>query len=269
MAEVQTNPVVGARHLGWIRPTLHDGADSHGISPGFDTGSEHDAVADTKPRVGGESFIDRDGSRGRLEREREKKNAKHGWWNLTANSIGRVVVPALLLANVACGERSADHTEDSSRTGNSAASGTAARSDQIDAEIPTLGGGSISLRSFRGKVVLLNIWASWCGPCRDEFPLLAQLTRELPSQDFAIVAVSDDLSEGDARRFLREYEPPFVIAWGRGSLQTRLGYRGLPFTALLDREGRIMKRYIGFGGERQFAIMRADVLRAINETRAP
>lgn len=68
---------------------------------------------------------------------------------------------------------------------------------------------------------------------------------------------------------MAEYDPPFAIAWGRGSLQRQLNYRGLPFTALLDRDGRVINRYIGFGGERQFERLRADVLRAIREPRSP
>jgi thiol-disulfide isomerase/thioredoxin len=130
-------------------------------------------------------------------------------------------------------------------------------------DLPTPRGDTLHLRSLRGKVVLLNVWASWCDPCREEFPLLAQLSRELAHDDFAVVAVSDDIDEGAARRFLAEYDPPFSIVWGRGSLQRQLNYRGLPFTALLDRDGRVIKRYIGFGGERQFDELRADVLRAI------
>ena len=136
----------------------------------------------------------------------------------------------------------------------------------VDFELPTPKGDTLSLRSLRGRVVLLNIWASWCGPCRDEFPLMTQLARELANEEFAVVAVSDDLDEQAARRFVAEFDPPFAIAWGRGSLQRQLNYRGLPFTVLLDREGRVIQRYIGFGGPRQFASLRADVLRAL---RAP
>ncbi len=141
----------------------------------------------------------------------------------------------------------------------------------VDFALPTIPGSrgdTLRLAAFRGKVVLLNIWASWCGPCRDEFPLMTQLARELANEEFAVVAVSDDLDEGAARRFLAEFEPPFDVVWGRGALQRQLNYRGLPFTALLDREGRVLERYIGFGGERQFESLRADVLRAVRDPRS-
>ena len=133
----------------------------------------------------------------------------------------------------------------------------------VEFDLPTFSGDTLGLRSLRGKVVLLNIWASWCDPCRDEFPLMTRLTRELAADDFAVVAVSDDVDRDAARRFLAEYEPPFATVWGRGSLRDMLGYRGLPFTVLLDREGRVVERYIGFGGASQFEALRADIARLI------
>ena len=133
----------------------------------------------------------------------------------------------------------------------------------VDFALPTPRGDTLRLSEFRGKVVLLNIWASWCGPCRDEFPLMAELSRDLPADDFAVVAVSDDMRESDARRFLDEFDPPFPVAWARGALAKTLVYNGLPFTVLLDRDGRVVKRYIGFGGRDQFERLRADIARTM------
>ena len=195
-------------------------------------------------------------------------------WNLAGNGRLRRAVPAIALISVACGSPSAERGTDSPHTlsVDSAASdgvhepGAPASRAPLEADLPTLGGGTIRLRAFRGKVVLLNIWASWCGPCRDEFPLLAGLTRELAGSDFAVIAASDDIDPAAARRFVTEMEPPFAIAWARGALERELGYRGLPFTVLLDREGRVIKHYIGFGGARQFEVLRADVLRAVRDS---
>jgi thiol-disulfide isomerase/thioredoxin len=139
----------------------------------------------------------------------------------------------------------------------------------VDFDLPTLRGDTLSLRAFRGKVVLLNIWASWCDPCRDEFPLLAGLARERAGNDFAIIGVSDDVDEGKAQRFVAELEPPYAIALGHSALKRQLNYRGIPFTVLLDREGRVIERYIGFGGERQFERLRADVQAAMEKRGRP
>ena len=133
----------------------------------------------------------------------------------------------------------------------------------VDFALPTPRGDTLRLSSFRGRVVLLNIWASWCGPCRDEFPLMAELARDLPPDDFAVVAVSDDRRETDARRFLDEFKPPFAVVYGKGALARTLAYNGLPFTVLLDRDGRVVKRYIGFGGRDQFERLRGDIAMAI------
>jgi thiol-disulfide isomerase/thioredoxin len=137
----------------------------------------------------------------------------------------------------------------------------------LDFTLPTPQGDSLRLSSLRGKVVLLNVWASWCGPCRDEFPLMAQLARELSAEEFAVVAVSDDMDEGAARRFVAEFEPPFAIGFARGALEPTLNYRGLPYTVLLDREGRVIKRYIGFGGPEQFERLRSDIMNALRDSR--
>ena len=130
--------------------------------------------------------------------------------------------------------------------------------------LPTFDGDTVDLEESRGKVVLLNFWASWCGPCRDEFPYMASLFRELGGADFTVIAVSDDVDAGAARRFLAEFDPPFPTAWGRGTLEPTLGYRGLPFTLLLDREGRVVSRYFGFGGVGQVARLRDEIRRLIS-----
>jgi thiol-disulfide isomerase/thioredoxin len=139
------------------------------------------------------------------------------------------------------------------------------RAPGLDFALPTPDGDTLRLRSYRGKVVLLNVWASWCGPCREEFPLMAALERDLAGKDFAVVAISDDLNERAARSFLAELEPPFAIAWSRKSLETTLRYSGLPLTIQLDRDGREIERYIGFGGEPQFKRIRNAVLEALGK----
>ncbi len=189
--------------------------------------------------------------------------------NLPGNGGWRWVVPAIVLVAAACGEprrRAADSARIDSARSDADGPGAPSDANRLDVDLPTLGGGTISLRAFRGKVVLLNIWASWCDPCRDEFPLLARLTRELAGDDFAVIAASDDIDGPAARRFVAEQDPPFAIAWARRSLERELGYRGLPFTVLIDREGRVIKRYIGFGGARQFDALRADVLHAVRDS---
>jgi len=105
-------------------------------------------------------------------------------------------------------------------------------------------------------VVLVNFWASWCAPCREEFPLMNRLARELAQRPFEVVAVNEDVDEDAGRRFLREYPAEFTIPLGRGTMRDRIGYRGLPYTVLLDREGRVVRRFFGFAGEQQYKLLR-------------
>lgn len=129
--------------------------------------------------------------------------------------------------------------------------------------LPTLAGDTVRLADYRGKITLVNFWASWCHPCRDEFPHMAELYRELPPADFAIAAISDDVSEAQMRAFVREFRPPFPILAGAGRMKATYHYRGLPYSVLLDREGRVVSRLFGFGGEAEFRRLRETIANEI------
>ncbi len=122
--------------------------------------------------------------------------------------------------------------------------------------LPDVHGDTVLLARFAGKVTLVNFWASWCDPCREEFPHMAQLYRELDRKDFEIVAISDDVDRGKMATFLREYRPPFPILVGGGRMKQIYHYRGLPYSVLLDRRGRIIERIFGFGGAAEFGNLR-------------
>ena len=130
--------------------------------------------------------------------------------------------------------------------------------------LPDLRGETVQLASYRGKVTLVNFWASWCDPCREEFPHMAELYRELPRDSFAIAAISDDVSESQMLRFLSEFRPPFPILVGGGKMKATYHYRGLPYSVLLDKEGRVIERIFGFGGESEFRRLRETIIREIH-----
>jgi thiol-disulfide isomerase/thioredoxin len=113
-------------------------------------------------------------------------------------------------------------------------------------------GDTVTLAAFRGKVTLVNFWASWCDPCREEFPLMAALYREFDRESFAIVAISDDVDAGKMLAFVRQFRPPFPILVGGGRMKQTYHYRGLPYSVLLDRRGRVIERIFGFGGAEEF-----------------
>jgi thiol-disulfide isomerase/thioredoxin len=114
-----------------------------------------------------------------------------------------------------------------------------------DFDLPARGGGQVSRASLAGKVVLINVWASWCVPCRTEMPALDSLQRSLQAPEFAFLAISEDERRSDAERFLQELGLEFPVVFGDGRLRNLLHYPGLPYTLLVDREGRILRRWIG------------------------
>jgi len=120
-----------------------------------------------------------------------------------------------------------------------------------DFDLDRLGGGRMTLADLRGKVALLNFWASWCGPCRVEMPSLDSLRREISDSDFVFVAVNEDVDPSKAQGFVRELKLDFPVLLGRGRLRDRYHYLGLPFTVLLDREGKVVQRWLGFSGAEQ------------------
>jgi len=127
-----------------------------------------------------------------------------------------------------------------------------------------LTGKPVRLEDYRGKVTLVNFWASWCEPCRAEFPHMAELYRETSRENFDIAAISDDVSDAQMRGFVREFRPPFPILVGRGRMKGAYHFRGLPYSVLLDRQGRVIERIFGFGGEQEFRHLRDLISREID-----
>ena len=130
--------------------------------------------------------------------------------------------------------------------------------------LPDLSGKTVRLADFRGKVTLVNFWAAWCAPCREEFPHMAELYRDFAKRPFAIAAISDDVSDSKMRAFVREFRPTFPVLVGEGRMKAIYHYRGLPYSVLLDRNGRIIERLFGFGGDQEFSRLRATITRELD-----
>jgi thiol-disulfide isomerase/thioredoxin len=109
-----------------------------------------------------------------------------------------------------------------------------------------LAGQRLSLKAYRGKVVLLNFWATWCGPCRLELPKFAQWQRQFGPRGLQVIAVSMDDGEAPVRSFVRTLKPGFPVLMGDVKLaRTYGGILGLPVTYLIGRDGRIFARVEG------------------------
>jgi thiol-disulfide isomerase/thioredoxin len=135
--------------------------------------------------------------------------------------------------------------------------------------LETLEGGEIRTADHAGRVLLLNFWASWCEPCREEMPELDALRHTFPADRFAFIAVSEDIRAGAARAFIEEFGFTFPVALGRGRMRARYHYFGLPFTVLVDGDGRVVQRWSGYGGAAQMAAIRSLIQAELSRTDAP
>ncbi len=105
-----------------------------------------------------------------------------------------------------------------------------------------------SFEDWRGKVVLVNLWATWCGPCRHEMPALDRLQAELGSNDFEVLAVSLDRSGLELpKEFYEENKIEHLGLYNDASARTgvALGVFGMPTTVLLNRDGELLGRLVG------------------------
>jgi len=112
---------------------------------------------------------------------------------------------------------------------------------------PGLDGKMVSLSDYKGKIVFLNIWATWCPPCRKEMPSMEKLYRQLKGEDFEILAISvDTLGAKVVGPFMKEYGLSFpALLDVRGTTQNLYGTTGLPESFIIGREGIIEKIVIG------------------------
>ena len=110
----------------------------------------------------------------------------------------------------------------------------------------TVEGDTASLDALRGRVVILNFWASWCEPCRPEMPQFDALHRELQSEGLTVLGLNAGEEEDAVRRFARELGLRFPLVLDPdGAIRSAYGVVGLPTTFVLDREGRVAARAIG------------------------
>jgi cytochrome c biogenesis protein CcmG, thiol:disulfide interchange protein DsbE len=106
--------------------------------------------------------------------------------------------------------------------------------------------GELSLASYRGNIVVLNFWATWCGPCRDEMPLLQESWERLRGEGVIFVGINAESLRDDARAFLRRYGVTYPNVYdGKGWTLGRYGLTGYPETYFIDTRGRVRFRIGG------------------------
>jgi thiol-disulfide isomerase/thioredoxin len=116
----------------------------------------------------------------------------------------------------------------------------------IDFNLPLLDGTKITLSQFKGKVVFLNFWATWCGPCRSEMPSMEAVYQKLKNRGFEILAVNLGEKKGEVSSFMNEYKLNFPAVLDEKQIN---GYyynvQAIPTTFIIDKRGLIIGRIVG------------------------
>jgi peroxiredoxin len=135
---------------------------------------------------------------------------------------------------------------------------TAARAAAPDFSLPTRDGGNLSLKDLKGQVVMINFWATWCGPCRQEMPLLQQIQAKYEPLGFTLVGINVEPDSAAAKAWLAKVPVSFPIAFDRqNTVAESFGVIGMPSTVFIDRSGNVRYVHRGYqpGDEAKYADM--------------
>ncbi|HLG08856.1 MAG TPA: TlpA disulfide reductase family protein [Gaiellaceae bacterium] len=126
--------------------------------------------------------------------------------------------------------------------------------------------GELTLSSLRGKAVVLNFWASWCIPCKEEAPFLEQVWRENRKRGLVVVGLDAKDFRSDARAFRKRFGLTFPVVYdGPGDTLGGYGVTGFPETFVLDREGRVVEAFVGaVNADEDRARLRSAIDRALS-----
>jgi thiol-disulfide isomerase/thioredoxin len=146
--------------------------------------------------------------------------------------------------------------------------------DLRETKLQTLDGGSLKLADFADKVVVLNIWATWCGPCRQEMPELVKMSSEYKTRGLVVLGIATTYNEHNDQAHVKEYvktqSVPYKIIWDDGTLSAPLvqavgGRSVIPQSFVLSRDGRIVKHFQGFNPYSTPQLMRQAIEEALND----
>jgi peroxiredoxin len=121
-----------------------------------------------------------------------------------------------------------------------------ASAGSVDFSLPLLGGGTAELSAYRGKVVFLNFWATWCPPCRAEMPAMESLYRRFSGDGLEMIAVDCAEETAVVRAYIAEGGFTFPVALDTdGKTSGDYGIQAIPATYIIDREGKIISKVVG------------------------
>ena len=127
-------------------------------------------------------------------------------------------------------------------------------SSVAQADIKNLDGSTFKVADKKGKVLLLNMWATWCGPCRAEMPALVRMQNEFRDQGFEVIGLNtDDEAVDEINEFAKSMDLNYILAWADTKLQAELlrisQFQGIPQSFLVDRDGHLRGVFRGAGAQ--------------------
>ena len=146
--------------------------------------------------------------------------------------------------------------------------------DVRDIKLQTLDGGSLKLSDYTDKVIVMNLWATWCGPCRLEMPELVKMSKEYKSRGLVVLGVATSYNEHNdqahVKEFIQSQSVPYKIIWDDGTLSAPMvqavqGRAVIPQSFVISRDGRIVKHFQGFSQYSTPQLMRQAIEDALNE----
>lgn len=142
----------------------------------------------------------------------------------------------------------------------------------MNTELNALDNSTFRLADYRGKVVLLNLWATWCGPCRSDIPHLVKISHEFGTRGVEVVGLTTEdpqTSVDRVRDFVSEFHIPYKIVWGNKNFGLALMQgqvrSAIPQSFVISRDGRVLKRFVGFSQVETPPKMRQALEEALNE----
>ena len=138
-----------------------------------------------------------------------------------------------------------------------------------DAELRSVSGAPIKLGDYSGKVLLVNLWATWCGPCRSEIPELVKLYQEFHPKGLEVVGLSTenpDASAQGVQKFVSDFSMNYRVGWATPEVATTLMQQrnAIPQSFVISRDGRVLTRFVGFNAIETPVKLRKAVEEALN-----
>jgi thiol-disulfide isomerase/thioredoxin len=219
----------------------------------------------------------------KMAAKKKKTNSRKKLW-----TPGRIAFTILVLSLLAALGISSCHSGDERRTAPTSVARnatvpparnaapapiTALPASVTDAELRAVTGAPIKLSNYAGKVFLVNLWATWCGPCRLETPELVKLHKEFRSQGVEVIGLSTenpDASADAVREFVHKFNVDYRVGWASQEVAITLmqGRDAIPQSFIISRTGRIVKRFVGFNAINTPPQIREAIQEALNDNGA-